>query len=367
MTDGPIGYYVHHHGGGHAAKATAVARAVDHPVVGLGSGPPPSGWRGDWIALPHDADPPPAGDPTRNGAWHWAPDRHPGYTERMRRIAGWIADARPRAVVVDVSCEVLVLASLLGVPTIGVVLHGERTDRPHRTAFDSADALVGVWPASHLEPWSEPWRGKLHPLGLLSRFDGRTPGRDRTLGTVVLLPRGDHRFGRGDIEAAAAVSGGPWHVIGDVSGGLPGDAPGSAGSASSAGPSTSTATDVVWHGPVDDPWPLLSRAEVVVSAAGAATVADIAAARRPAVLLPQSRPFDEQHRLVDRLQHTGAPILAEASWPDARRWPDLLATARRLDVDRWSALHDGRAGARFAATIDLVAQRGRTGPGAGSA
>ncbi len=34
----PIGYYVHHHGAGHRARADAIASAIDWPVVLLGTG-----------------------------------------------------------------------------------------------------------------------------------------------------------------------------------------------------------------------------------------------------------------------------------------------------------------------------------------
>src|SRR5699024_9607939 len=52
-----IAYYVHHHGLGHRRRATAVARELAVPVTGLGTGPAPEGWPGDWVELVPDDDP----------------------------------------------------------------------------------------------------------------------------------------------------------------------------------------------------------------------------------------------------------------------------------------------------------------------
>jgi hypothetical protein len=258
----------------------------------------------------------------------------------MRRIAAWVAEARPAALVTDVSCEVAVLGALLGVPTVAVVLAGRRDDRPHRLAWDSADALVGPWPAGHREPWTEPWADRLTPLGLVSRFDDRPapppPATDRHV--VVLRPRGDHRFDDAAIATAAratAPHGWRWTVVG--------------------------APDA--H--VEDPWDLLVEATVVVAAAGLASVSEIAAARRPAVLLPQPRPFAEQEALAGHLDGV-APVVVAAGWPAAADWPAVLARAAALDPARWDPLHDRAGAARFAAVIASVASdSGRVSPAGG--
>ncbi len=326
---GPVGYYVHHAGSGHGALGSALSTVLGEGLVGLGSGGRPPGWRGGWIDLPPDDRPPVAADPTRGGAWHWVPPGHAGFTDRMRAIASWVADARPAALVTDVSCEVTVLGALLGVPTVAVLLAGRRDDRPHRLAWDSADALVGPWPAGHREPWTDPWADRLTPLGLVSRFDDRPvpppPASDRHV--VVLRPGGDHRFDDAAVAVAARVTapaGWRWTVIG--------------------GPGAR----------VEDPWPVLVEATVVVAAAGLASVAEIAAARRPAVLLPQPRPFAEQDALARHLDGV-APVVVADRWPAAADWPAVLARAAALDPARWDPLHDRGGAARFAAVVASVA------------
>lgn len=331
----PVGYYVHHSGAGHGALGTAVSAVLGERLVGLGSGGRPPGWRGRWIDLPRDDTPPVGPDPTRGGAWHWVPAGHAGFGARMRTLARWVADDDPAALVSDVSCEVTALGALLGVPTVAVVLHGVRTDRPHRTAWDSATALVGPWPAAHTAPWLAPWADRLTAIGLTSRFDGRPvapPAADREV--LVLLPAGAHGVAPAAVAAAAratAPDGWRWTVTAD-----PPPPPGEPG--------------VRWAGRVEDPWPLLGAATVVVAAAGSGSVADVAAARRPAVLLPQDRPFDEQRAHAAHLAGT-APVVVADRWPAADAWPALLTRAAALDPTRWDPLHDGRGATRFAAVL----------------
>lgn len=330
MRPAPFGYYVHHHGAGHGALGAALSTVLGEDLVGLGSGGRPAGWRGRWIDLARDDTPPVGPDPTRGGAWHWVPAGHAGFAERMGTIARWVAAERPAALVADVSCEVTALGALLGVPTAAVVMHGRRDDRPHRTAFDTADALIGPWPAIHVEPWLAPWAGKLIALGLTSRFDHRpapAPTAERTV--LVLLPAGGHGFDAAAVTAAAwatAGAGWRWTVAG------------------AEAPSPAAAVDVRWTGRVEDPWPLLASARVVVAACGSGSVADIAAARRPAVLLPQDRPFDEQRAFAARLDGV-APVVVADRWPAPDAWGPLLDRVAGLPADRWDALHD-RAGAR---------------------
>ena len=145
-----IGYYVHHQGDGHVTRAAAIAdRLGGEPVTGLSSRPRPDAWRGPWLQLARDDDPPAAigADPTAGGALHWAPSGHPGLRERMAQIAAWVATNAPRMMVVDVSVEVAVLVRTMGVPTVVMGMPGARDDRAHQLAYRMADAIIAPWPA----------------------------------------------------------------------------------------------------------------------------------------------------------------------------------------------------------------------------
>ena len=330
-----IGYYAHHVGRGHVTRGLALAARSDLPVTGLGSMPRPPGWSGDWVELPRDDDAPVPLHPTRSGSWHWLPSGHAGFTERMRVIGGWIGLARPSLLVSDVSVEVLALGALLGVRTAAVVLHGRREDRPHRLAFETADVLIGPWPESHRQPFHEPLGGRLHATGAFGLWDGRVPAPLVPRRVVAMVGGGPHAIRAGDLHAAAgATRGWDWHAVG-----LP---PGPDGR-------------VVWHGWRQDPWDLLSSAEIVVSTAGDGSLAQIAAARRPAVLLPQERPFDEQLWLA-RSVSEGAPVaLVVTDRPEPEDWPGLLGRAAELDGERWCGYLDGSGAERFARVLETAA------------
>ncbi len=322
-----IGWYVHHHGQGHLQRLRSITAALGEPVTVLSSLPAPADFTGGWVVLADDL---PAGcdvDVTARGTLHWAPRHHPGLRERMATIAAWVAEHRPALVVVDVSVEVALLVRSMGVPVVVAAMRGDRSDRPHRSAYDLADALLAPWPAELPEPWPEPWLDKTWHVGALSRHDDRPreerPGRSRVL---VLWGRGGTDVTMADVDAAAAATPGwAWNSCGLV--GEP------------------------W---VDDPWPLLQAADVVVTHAGQNTLAEVAAARRPAVVVPQARPHGEQLANARALTAGGLAVV-EATWPAPATWAALLDEASDLDPAGWERWSDGGGAARAAALLDGAA------------
>jgi predicted glycosyltransferase len=91
-----------------------------------------------------------------------------------------------------------------------------------------------------------------------------------------------------------------------------------------------------------------------VTHAGLNAVAEVAAARKPAIVIPQSRPHEEQLRTARALAHAGLAIELKR-WPDAGEWPDLLQTALRADGERWRVWSAGDGAKRAATVIESVA------------
>lgn len=351
-----IGYYLHHQGEGHRRRGTAVARALRQPVTGLGSGQAPAGWPGDWVELERDDQPPVrvgvGADVTAGGVLHWAPLRHTGLAGRHHQIVTWLHRAQPSLVVVDVSVEVALLVRLCGVPVVVGALPGDRLDRAHRSAYDLATALLAPWPpGAHPDAgWPERWRRKTWEVGGISalavagRDDGddqrvegnsapgdapvaRTgaPAQDRRV--LVVWGSGGDPLSAWQVRAAAhATPGWTWTVRG---GGWP------------------ASPDLVRD---------LAAADVVVGHAGQGAVADLAGAGRPAVVLAQPRPHDEQDataRALDRLRIA----VTGRGWPSPEEWPGLLGRALSLGGQGWSRW--GADGARRAAgLLDTLAVRG---------
>jgi len=320
-----IGIYAHHQGDGHLARATAIAAHLRTPATLLSSRPAPAGWPGPSVLLARDDDPAPGplADPTAGGALHWAPLHHDGLRERMGQLAAWIAAERPRLLVADVSVEVALLARLTGTPVVIVAQPGRRDDPAHRLAYATARAVLAPWPS-----WAQPLEGPdvaLRTVGAFSRFDGRPtaarpPGGRRVL---VLGGRGGTSLTNDHLEVARrATPGWSWAALGPPAG--------------------------RW---VDDPWPLLCGADVVVTHAGANALAEVAAARRPAVVIPQPRPHDEQEHAAQALAAAGLAVVVP-HWPRPDAWPGLLERAQAVGGMRWARWAPGDGAQRAAALLD---------------
>ena len=266
-------------------------------------------------------------DPTANGTLHWVPRHDDGLRRRMALIADWINATDPDLMVVDVSVEVAMMCRLMGVPTVVMAMRGDRFDRAHRAAYDSAHALVAPWSAEFAAPgWPEHWRSKTFHTGAISRF--------------------------GDRPAAATTRhDGPPRVLvlwGSGGSGRPVDAVAAAAAAS---------PDFHWRiadAAADDAqavWDLLTWADVVVTHSGQGAIAEVAAARRPAVVIAEDRPHDEQAATARVLAAAGLAV-ALPGWPAPARWPQLLRSAVALggqEWARWAPPHAARRAAQFIA------------------
>jgi hypothetical protein len=332
-----IGYYIHHVGHGHLAMARCIAARLNDRVTGLSSLARPRDWRGDWLTLPRDDTGETAIEPTARGQLHWAPLCHPGLRDRMAAIAGWIHRAEPSVIAVDVSVEVAALARLMGVPVVSVVLPGQRDDPAHRLGHILAERLIGPWPAflSADLLGDDPIAARIQAVGAFSRFDGCTP--DRGAGgpgrsALVLQGSGGSEVTARQLrEAAAATPGWEWTVLGGATGS--------------------------W---VAHPWALLCHSDVVITHGGLNAIAEVAAARKPAVVVPQVRPHGEQEATGRALARAGLAVVTDG-WPPASSWPAVLRGALDLGGERWTAWSPGTGATDAANVIESAGVRRREG------
>lgn len=324
---GEILYYVHHHGGGHRSRAREICRQLPLDVTLLSSLPCPAdltswehpGTRRRWVTLPWDTgdgvDPAARAeyrDPDAGGRLHWAPIGHRGVQARHAALLACIAEVSPSLLVSDVSAEIAGLARISGVPTVMVLLPGERTDAAHRWAFDLSRGLLAPWPRPPVLPkWLHPWTSRTFFTGGIGA--GASTGAGDTAGSATSGP------GR-QVLVAFGAGGRPERALREAAAATPG---------------------WTWEFPASavdgDLWRRrLAAADVVVAHAGLGTVADLAAARGRAVVIPQPRPFGEQRatgRLLDDLDIARPPD----SWPASRDWNRLLDNASTSGGDGWSA------------------------------
>ena len=333
-----IGYYVHHQGNGHLHRAMTVAPHLPEPVTGFSSLPRPESWTGPWVQLARDDGAPSYGaaDVTAHGRLHWAPLADPGLSARMAAISAFIDRERPTAMVVDQSVEVCLLARLHGVPVVSMTAPGRRTDPAHSLGFGTASAVVGAWPASctsrMLPDLDDTVRTRVHAVGAVSRFPvatGRTRARGGRPHAVLLAGTGGDGFTRAAItRAQQQTPGWDWTVLSRTLG--------------------------TWH---HDPAAVLATADVAVLHPGQNSLAEVAALRLPAVVVPADRPFDEQHVTASVLAD-GWPAVVVDDVPTTG-WNDLLDQALLLDGAGWAEWCDGGAPGRLAAVVAGVVDGAR--------
>ncbi|MBC3763531.1 glycosyltransferase [Quadrisphaera oryzae] len=340
-----IGWYVHHHGVGHLQRLVAITRHLRTPVTALSSAPRPAGFAGQWVQLDRDDDEPvDRSTATAGGALHWVPLHHDGLRSRGAAVAEWVARERPQLVVTDVSVEMTALVRLLGVPVVVAAMLGDRHDPAHRLGRSLAQALLAPWPAPRGGTQDDDDETPVLHVGAFSRFDGRDAPADASEPGRVLVLWGSGGRDVTDADLRAAVEATPgWRWEHRV----PGSAL-SAPSAPSALPAPSASGDGVWDS--------LLRAEVVVVHGGHNAVAEVAAARRAAVVVAQQRPFGEQVRRAQLLRGEG--LVALDAWPQAHEWPALLERAREVGAGPWRRWAPGDGAQRAAAHLDAMAATG---------
>ena len=319
-----IGFYAHHHGSGHLRRARTIAaeltrRGHDTSIASSRAG-------GD-IELPLDNAGDDFRDPTAHGAFHWAPAHNDGMTARMAWLTQWVTDFRPDVIHVDVSVEVAVFLRLLGVPVTVQAMPGVRDDAPHQLAYRVATRIIAAWP-----DWVEPDAGlkphadRLTRVGGISRFEAAERGGEGgDADIIVMRGAGGHAQGDEFWEAVAdQVGDARWRILG--------------------GKHT-----------VADPSPLLSQAELVISAAGQNSVADIAACGTqacgtPVIVTAEERPFDEQGATAQVLERAGLAYPAPRSSAVAD-WVEAIAAARGRTTD-WAKWQTTGAAKRAADAIE---------------
>ncbi len=175
-----------------------------------------------------------------------------------------------------------------------------------------------------------PYAAKTSYVGGISRFDGRDilSSTKARAGVLVLGGNGGCDFDQATVDTTATqIPEIDWKALG-----LRG------------GPRTA------------DPWPDICAADIVITHAGQNCVADVAAARRPAIVLPQARPFHEQYITADTLRRHGLAV-ATSGWPDANAWRSLIGQAQASDPSRWHRWHTAGAAARAAEAIETTASQ----------
>lgn len=359
---GPIGYFVHHQGRGHAERAAAIANELigSRKVVLFCARPdifPQLDERIERIAIPSLFEPtgreaPAMASLPMPDTVHCAPLGWPTITTAFARIAEWFASEHPALFVTDVSAELAQFARLCSVPHVAVMQHGDRSDPGHMAAFTSAVGLLAPY-AEELEQTDRAvLRYKTHYAGgvgvdselLPSRNDARLRlGLDPNKDIVLVIAGGG---GEGTPTApltlgARAEPDTQWIAIGEVRSEWHETAPG----------------NLHCRGWVNNPRDWIAAVDRVVSSCGNTTVHQLLAAGKPWVVVPEWRYFDEQRCKAAVLERENLAAVS-AHWPShVDAWRRLWDAARKVDPRRQQSMIAPDAAGDAARWLDELARR----------
>lgn len=250
---------------------------------------------------------------------------------------------QPDLVVSDVGLEASILARMCGIPVVYSRQHGSRWDKGHRLAYEWACSLWAPFAAEMEQADCPDWiREKTFYSGGFCRFSGRkkeaiAPSSYTQTKPNILVMTG---FGGTAITpqklaaAAAATPEWQWHLLG----------------AHTAGKT------VCAQGVVEDVWPYLCHADLVIANAGHNSTMEIAAAGASAVFIPAERPFNEQLCKVNVLRNLELGIVASV-WPKPWEWARLREQAHAQDLSKWQHLQDANAPRRAAQHITQITKK----------
>ena len=363
IEQGPVGYFVHHQGRGHAERAAAIANALapNRPVTLFCARDdifPELAGGVECRVIPslfEEGKPSPPGlaELETPDTLHCAPVGWPQITNAIAQIVGWFDEARPTLFITDVSAELGQLARIASVPHVAVLQHGLRDDPGHVAAYRGAAALLDPYDSTLDQPNEPGWkRAKtIHAPGLgvdTARLGDKTAAR-RRLGLadnreyIVVVGGGG---GRGLPSApltlgARAEPDTQWVTLGKIESEWHETPP-------------ATLTHLGWVENAED-W--ISAADRIVSSAGNTTVHLVAAAAKPWIVVPEWRYFGEQVCKAEALDRAGAAAHARI-WPSsAQEWAGYWQAASGIEPENQRRLVSGGADRKVADEIEGLIAR----------
>jgi UDP-N-acetylglucosamine--N-acetylmuramyl-(pentapeptide) pyrophosphoryl-undecaprenol N-acetylglucosamine transferase len=320
-----VSYYAHHFGTGHLRHAQRVASTEMFDLQVASTGPRNINLLPgplEYVELAPDVGNHGLQGGMRPGDYlHYAPvGEH--IKQRFATLSHAWRRFDPDVIMVDVSVEVALFARLSGYRVAFRRMPGKRTDQAHRLAYSLADAMFGYFPSALEDPAHlEDFGNKSHYLGVPEPRNP-LPDTERDLSPqgngrrVVVQTSLASSIPLCDVVRVATASPGwSWDIVGAV------DPDG-----------TPLPKNVVVHGVVPDPAPLMRTANLIISSAGHNAVAAAAACRRPVLLIPENRPFEEQLAFARALKVRAGIALIE-TWSSPAHWPVVLEHAAQTDPE----------------------------------
>jgi len=325
-------FYIHHHGSGHLMRALSIASGLqDANITFLGSGLSsfsdiiPNSIR--CIDLPGDVAGPedPFASKIHLDFLHYVPINVEKVAARASAISSALHALFPVILIVDVSVEVTILATLCGIPTVVVRQNGDRDDTAHLHAYECAQLLIAPSSELLMNPSTHSWvNKKTFFSGGFSKYSGcdnpDSASDCRSIGVIV---------GSGGTSLNAKVINALSKQCADKSIFVIGNI---------AQTGTVTGSNVIFHGQINNPASVLSKCDVVIGNAGHNTVMEMAYLGKKFVCIPEDRPFQEQIRKAGLLEENQIAVLVQPKDLEQVDWKTIIQKAAALPDNCWEGV-----------------------------
>lgn len=228
--------------------------------------------------------------------------------ERAKALAEAIELYKPKAFYCDGVPELAIMVRGMGVPVVLVHLPGNLKNDPTQVfAHELADHIVAHFPSS-LEQTNYPFASKTYYSGYISQYAGHglnQNNRSDIYHVTVLL--GYDNYDETVLKNMTKDQNTQFTIIGNRR-------------------DYDLDKNCIQLGPVKDIREAIAG-EVVISAAGQNTVAELLSLGKRLILLPEPRPYDEQVVHANVLANQNVALLAQETF-SAEQWQNMLQKAK---------------------------------------
>ncbi|WP_316757562.1 glycosyltransferase [Pedobacter aquatilis] len=232
---------------------------------------------------------------------------------RGKAVAEMIVKYRPKAFYCDGVPEIAILFRAMGIPVVLVHLHGQFLNDPTRVfAYELADHIVAHFPV-FIEQSDYPYLAKTYYSGYLSKYHNLHTQHISTehIDNIAIL-MGYDNYDEVLLKNITCAENIQFTIIGNKK-------------------TYNLGENCIQLGMVDDISACI-KGNVVISAAGQNTIAELFSLGKRLILLPEPRPYHEQYVHASILKEKGFALLAHEDF-SCNEWKKIIKKISAFPVD----------------------------------